>query len=162
MRRERLLRSAALAALVPAVLMAGLSPAVAAPTGSPWGADYFPNVPLITQDGQTVKFYDDLLKGKAVAIELIYTSCVDTCPLETGRLRQVQRLLGDRVGKEIFFYSITIDPARDTPKVLKAYAEKFHVGPGWLFLTGKKADIDLISKKLGLSSLTDADNRDGH
>ncbi|MBI2884241.1 MAG: SCO family protein [Candidatus Methylomirabilis oxyfera] len=153
---------AALAGLVLTALMAGLEPAWAAPTGSPWGADYFPNVPLITQDGQTVKFYDDLLKGKAVAIELIYTSCTDTCPLETARLSQVQRILGDRVGKEIFFYSITIDPARDTPKVLKAYAKKFHAGPGWLFLTGKKADIDLISKKLGLSSLTDADNRDGH
>jgi mono/diheme cytochrome c family protein len=65
-------------------------------------------------------------------------------------------------GKDIFFYSISIDPAHDTPAVLKEYAEKFHVGPGWLFLTGKQADIKLISKKLGLSSATDALNRDGH
>ncbi|MCZ7627506.1 MAG: hypothetical protein C3F12_13860 [Candidatus Methylomirabilota bacterium] len=162
MRRTRLLWGAALAGLALAALLSGRGSAAASPTGSPWGPDYFPNVPLITQDGQTVRFYDDLLKGKAVAIELIYTSCTDVCPIETGRLRQVQRLLGDRVGKEIFFYSITIDPAHDTPEVLKAYAERFHAGPGWLFLTGKKADIDLISKKLGLSSLTDADNRDGH
>jgi protein SCO1/2 len=63
-----------------------------------WGANYFPNVPLITQDGATVHLYDDLLKGKAVAINLIYTSCKDECPLETARLVQVQRLLGDRVG----------------------------------------------------------------
>jgi protein SCO1/2 len=129
---------------------------------SRWGADYFPNVPLTTQDGTTVQFYDDLLKGKAVVIDLIYTHCQDLCPLETARLARVQRLLGDRVGKDIFFYSISIDPTQDTPQVLKAYAEKFHVGPGWLFLTGKKEDITLISKKLGLSSLTDAANRDGH
>src|SRR5437879_2984910 len=118
---------------------------------SPWGADYFPNVPLITQDGTTVRFYDDLLKGKKVAINLIYTSCKDECPLETARLVQVQQLLGDRVGKDVFFYSISIDPTRDTPEMLKAYAEKFHVGPGWLFLTGNEDDIKLVAKKLGLT-----------
>ena len=128
----------------------------------PWGADYFPNVPLLTQDSTTVRFYDDLLKGKAVAINLIYTRCTDECPLETARLVQVQRLLGDHVGKDLFFYSISIDPKRDTPEVLKAYAEKFGVGPGWLFLTGKDEDIQLISKKLGLSRRNDAANRDGH
>jgi protein SCO1 len=74
----------------------------------------------------------------------------------------VQRLLGDRVGKDIFFYSISIDPDHDTPAALKAYAEKFHAGPGWLFLTGNEDDIKLVSKKLGLSSLTDLANRDGH
>ncbi len=129
---------------------------------NPWGADYFPNVPLRTQDGTTVRFYDDLLKGKAVAINLIYTSCKDECPLETARLVQVQRLLGDRVGKDLFFYSISIDPTRDTPAVLKAYAAKFGVGPGWLFLTGEEDDIKLIAKKLGLSRSNDAANRDGH
>jgi len=133
-----------------------------APAGGPWGSSYFPNVPLTTQDGATVHFYDDLLKGKAVAINLIYTRCKDECPLETARLAQVQRLLGDRVGKDIFFYSITIDPTRDTPAVLKAYAEKFQVGPGWLFLTGKEGDIKLVAKKLGLSRVNDATNRDGH
>jgi protein SCO1 len=127
-----------------------------------WGVNYFPNVPLITQDGTTVHLYDDLLKGKAVALNLIYTSCKDECPLETARLVQVQRLLGDRVGKDIFFYSISIDPKRDTPAVLKAYAEKFGVGPGWLFLTGNEDDIKLVAKKLGLSRPNDTANRDGH
>jgi protein SCO1/2 len=130
--------------------------------GSRWGSNYFPNVPLTTQDGTTVHFYDDLLKGKVVLIDLIYTHCVDSCPLETARLAQVQKMLGDRVGKDIFFYSITIDPAQDTPKVLKQYAQQYHTGPGWLFLTGKKADIDLISKKLGLYSEPDPNDRDGH
>ena len=127
-----------------------------------WGADYFPNVPLTTQDGKTVRFYDDLLKGKSVAINLIYTHCTAACPLETAKLTQVQRILGDRVGKDIFFYSISIDPKNDTPAALKAYMAKYHVGPGWLFLTGKAEDIELISNKLGLASLTDAASRDGH
>lgn len=127
-----------------------------------WGADYFPNVPLITQDGKVVRFYDDLIKGKTVAIELIYTRCKDLCPLETARLAQVRRLLGERVGTEIFFYSISIDPQHDTPENLKAYADKFRAGPGWLFLTGKKVDIDRISRKLGLYSEPDPANRDGH
>src|SRR5438093_4030795 len=145
--------------LVGVTALLSIGPAGAA---SPWGADYFPNVPLITQDGTTVRFYDDLLKGKKVAINLIYTSCKDECPLETARLVQVQQLLGDRVGKDLFFYSISIDPQRDTPAVLKAYAEKFHVGPGWLFLTGKEDDIKLVAKKLGLSRRRDALTRDGH
>jgi protein SCO1/2 len=127
-----------------------------------WGADYFPNVPLVTQDGKVVHFYDDLLKGKAVAVNVIYTRCTASCPLETAKLSQVQRLLGGRVGKDVFFYSISIDPAHDTPEVLKAYAEKFHAGPGWLFLTGKEEDIKLVAKRMGLASLTDAASRDGH
>jgi protein SCO1 len=160
-------RSSARAVALAALLLAGASvltvgPGLAAPPDSPWGANYFPNVELTTQDGVTVGFYDDLLKGKAVAINVMWTHCVDACPLETARLVQVKRLLGERVGRDIFFYSITIDPKRDTPAVLKAYAEKFGVGPGWLFLTGKKNDIDLIRKKLGLSSATDANTRDGH
>ncbi len=139
-----------------------MSLTAAALDNSRWGANYFPNVELTTQDGKVVHFYDDLLKGKIVAIDLIYTHCVDACPLETARLAQVQQMLGDRVGKDIFFYSITIDPKRDTPGVLKEYAAKYHAGPGWLFLTGKKDDIDLLSKKLGLYSPPNPRNRDGH
>jgi protein SCO1/2 len=143
-------------------LGAALSGGLPAFADNPWGANYFPNVPLTTQDGVMVRFYDDLLKGKAIAVNVIYTTCKDECPLETARLVQVQRLLGDRVGKDIFFYSITIDPKRDTPEVLKAYAQKFGVGPGWLFLTGKEEDIKLVTQKLGLSRRSDVANRDGH
>jgi protein SCO1/2 len=145
------LLSGAAALLTPAAAVAG-----------PWGADYFPNVPLTTQDGKVVRFYDDLLKGKSVAINLIYTRCSASCPLETAKLAQLQKIMGDRVGKDIFFYSISIDPKNDTPAALKAYMAKYHVGPGWLFLTGKPEDIELISNKLGLASLTDAASRDGH
>jgi protein SCO1/2 len=146
------------------MLLLGAGDLLSRPTlaANPWGANYFPNVPLTTQDGITVHFYDDLLRGKAVAINLIYTRCTDECPLETARLGQVQHLLGDRVGKDIFFYSLSIDPRHDTPEVLKAYAEKFGAGPGWLFLAGQDADIKLIAKKLGLSRRNDTANRDGH
>jgi protein SCO1/2 len=122
---------------------------------------HFPNIELIDQDGKKVRFYDDLIKGKIVAIDLIYTTCKYACPLETARLAQVQKKLGDRVGQDIFFYSISIDPEHDTPQVLKAYMEKFGIGPGWTFLTGKKADIDSLSKRLGLYS-DPAGNADGH
>ena len=127
-----------------------------------WGRDYFPNVALITHTGKTVRFYDDLLKGKSVVINVIYTRCRDRCPLETAKLAQVQRLLSDRMGTDIFFYSISIDPEWDTPAVLREYAEKFHAEPGWLFLTGKREDIAAVQKKLGLYSRTDAVNPDGH
>jgi protein SCO1/2 len=126
------------------------------------GSSHFPNVELITQDGKKVRFYDDLIKGKVVAIELMYTTCKYNCPLETARLVQLQKMMGDRMGKDVFFYSITIEPEIDTPKVLKAYTEKYHIGPGWTFLTGKEADIKLISKKLGLDSLPDVNDPDGH
>ena len=134
--------------------------------GHPVAADgpdrsHFPNIELITQDGKKVHFYDDLIKGKIVAIDMIYTNCQYACPLETARLAQVQKKLGARVGQDIFFYSISIDPAHDTPEVLKAYMEKFNIGPGWTFLTGKKEDIDFLSKRLGLYS-NPTINADGH
>ncbi len=124
-------------------------------------SSHFPNVELITQDGKKVHFYDDLIKGKIVAIDLIYTTCRYSCPLETARLVQVQKKLGDRVGKDIFFYSISIDPDHDTPEVLRAYMEQFHVGPGWTFLTGKKEDIIFLGKRLGLYTNPSV-NADGH
>src|SRR5689334_10706621 len=136
--------------------------AIVSADNAQWGAGYFPNVTLTTHEGKRVRFYDDLVKGKIVAIDLIYTTCKYACPLETARMVQVQRALGDRVGRDIFFYSITIDPEHDTPAVLKDYAEKYHVGPGWQFLTGSASDIDLLSKKLGLYSEPDPANPDGH
>src|ERR1041384_2454650 len=90
-------------------------------TGRAEGAASIPNVPLTTHEGRTVRFFDDLVKGKIVAIDLIYTTCQYACPLETARLAQVQRLLGDRLGRDGLFYSISIDPEHDTPEVLRAY-----------------------------------------
>ena len=123
--------------------------AAAAPNSSPWGADYFPNVPLVNQDGKTVMFYDDLLKNKKVMIDFVFSLCDQGCPLDTANMARVQKLLGSRVGRDIFMYSITLDPENDTPKKLKEYAEQYGVGPGWQFLTGKREDIDAVRYKLG-------------
>ncbi len=127
-------------------LVCGIALAVRAET--PWDERYFPNVELTTQDGDVVQFFDDLVKDKIVVINFIYTTCPDTCPLETAHLVRVQKILGDRLGKDIFFYSITIDPDHDTIEVLKKYKEQF--GARWTFLTGDEDDIVLLRKKLGL------------
>ncbi|MFC7536508.1 SCO family protein [Sphingomonas sp. GCM10030256] len=115
-----------------------------------WGRNYFPNVPLTTQDGKKIRFYDDVLKGKVVAVNFIYTSCGDVCPLDTAALRRVQKLVGNRMGRDVFFYSISVDPKTDTPAVLKKYMKTFDVGPGWTFLTGRAEDIALIQRKFGI------------
>jgi protein SCO1/2 len=136
--------------LILVMLSLGVRPLWAAPKDSPWGGDYFPNVVLTDQNGKKHRFYDDLIKDKVVAINFIYTQCGDSCPMETANLKRVQSMLGDRVGKDIFFYSISIDSKRDNAKALKAYAQRFKVGPGWWFLAGKKSDTILLRKKLGL------------
>jgi len=111
--------------------------------------DYLPNTLLTTHEGEQVRFYDDLIKDKFVTINMVYTSCKMTCPLVTANLVRVQKLLADRVGRDLFMYSITIDPKRDTPKVLKKYAKTHGVGKGWQFLTGKPDDIENLRIKLG-------------
>src|ERR1700741_2010728 len=87
----------------------------------------FPNVTLTTHEGKKVKFYDDLLKDKIVIINFMYVKCEGTCPATTANLVKVQKLLGNRVGKDIFMYSITLKPEADTPKVLNAYAKAYKV-----------------------------------
>ncbi|HXQ71004.1 MAG TPA: SCO family protein [Pyrinomonadaceae bacterium] len=109
----------------------------------------FPNVTLTTHEGKKVKFYDDLLKDKIVLINFMYVKCEGTCPGTTANLVKVQQLLGDRIGKDIFIYSITLKPEEDTPKVLAAYAKAYKVKPGWQFLTGDPKDIELLRQKLG-------------
>ena len=112
----------------------------------------FPNVPLITHEGEVVRFYDDLIKNKTVMINFMYASCMDICPGMTANLKQVHKEFGDRMGRDIFMYSISLEPERDTQKVLKSYAYVFKTGPGWKFLTGKKSDIELLRKSLGFAN----------
>jgi protein SCO1/2 len=80
----------------------------------------FPNVTLTTHEGKKVKFYDDLLKDKIVIINFMYVKCEGICPGTTANLVKVQKLLGDRIGKDIFMYSITLKPEEDTPEKLAA------------------------------------------
>jgi protein SCO1 len=145
MRRNLLAALAAAAALVLGTL--GTTQA----RSSRWGETYIPNLPVVTQDGETLHFYDDLIKDKVIVISFIYTSCTDICPLTTARLVEVREKLGDAVGRDIFFISLTVDPERDTPERLKAFADAFHIGdgPGWRFVTGKPEDIHLINLRFG-------------
>jgi protein SCO1/2 len=113
---------------------------------------YFPDVTLTTHEGTRVRFYEDLIKDKTVAITMMYAECEGVCPGITANLVKVQRLLGDRVGRDIFFYSLTLKPEQDDPTALKHYAEMHRVRPGWLFLTGKPADMELLRVKLGFTN----------
>jgi protein SCO1/2 len=110
---------------------------------------YFPNLVLTTQDGKQVKFYDDLVKDKIVVFNMFYAKCEGICSPVTRNLVRVQNLLGDRVGKDIFFYSFSLKPKEDTVAALKHYAEMHKVKPGWLFLTGSADDMETIRRKLG-------------
>ena len=112
-------------------------------------ARYFPNVELTTHEGTKVRFYDDLIKDKIVVINFMYAKCTGICPGITANLLRVQKLLGERVGKDIFMYSITLTPETDDVAALHHYAMMHNVRPGWLFLTGKPADIELLRRRLG-------------
>jgi protein SCO1/2 len=124
-----------------------------------WGKSYFPDVEVVTQDGKPVRFYDDLIKDKVFVVNFLYTTCRDFCPLAAARLSALQEKLGDAMGRDVFFYSISIDPDTDTPERLKDYARVFQAGPGWLFLTGKAEDIREIRYKLGDRGKTLSEHR---
>jgi protein SCO1/2 len=110
---------------------------------------YFSDVELVNQDGEKVRFYTDVLKGKTVVVNAFFTTCTSVCPPMNRSMEKIQEALGARVGKEVFLVSLTVDPATDTPARLKEYAAKFHAGPGWTFLTGKKENLDWALYKLG-------------
>jgi len=129
------------------IMSAATTSAVADPHADP--ARYFPDVVLQTHDGARVRFYSDLIRGKVALINFMFTTCTNQCPLATANLVKVQQALGDRVGRDIFMYSITLKPWEDTPAILKGYAAIYNVGPGWSFLTGHPADIELLRRKLG-------------
>jgi protein SCO1/2 len=135
--------------IVLAALAAFWAEAASARNPSPWNEGYLPNAPVVTQEGKTVRFYDELIKGRTVLISFIYTSCPNICPVVTARLSQVQDKLGDAVGRDVHFVSISIDPETDTPAKLKAYAQTFGAGPGWTFLTGNASTIAMLRHKLG-------------
>jgi len=113
------------------------------------GAKKFTNAVLRTQDNKEVRFYDDLIKGKQAVINLMYAECHGACPLVTTVLKRTYRDLKDRMGKDLFFYSISVKPQDDTPAALKHYAEMRNADlPGWYFLTGDSYDIETIRYRL--------------
>lgn len=119
---------------------------------------YFTDVELIDQNGKKVRFYTDVLKGKTVVVNAFFTSCTSVCPPMNRNMQKIQEAFGDRMGRDVFLVSITVDPAVDTPEKLKKYAQSFHAGPGWMFLTGKKENLDWALYKLGQY----VENKDDH
>jgi protein SCO1 len=112
---------------------------------------YFPNLVLTTHLGKRVQLYDDLIKDKIVIFNMMYAKCEGICMPITRNLVKVQTLFGNRMGKDIFMYSFTLKPEEDTPGQLAHYAHMHKVGPGWSFLTGSPADMELIRRKLGFT-----------
>ena len=113
------------------------------------GATRYTNAVLRTQDNEAVKFYDDLIRGKQVVINFMYAECHGSCPAVTQTLKTIYRTYKDRMGKDLFFYSITIKPENDTPQALKHYAQMRNVDlPGWYFLTGDAYDLKTIRYRL--------------
>src|ERR1700683_4315910 len=110
-----------------------------------------PNIPLITQDGQQVLFYDDLVKNKVVSVNFFFAQCEEVCPVVMANLAKVQKLLGDQVGRDIFMYSVTLKPEQDTLDVLKHHHHMFGAKPGWTYLTGKPEDLNKLRVAIGFS-----------
>ena len=132
-------------------------PAASARMPSP-AEKYFSDVELVNQDGQKMRFYSDVLKDKVVVINTFFTTCTGVCPPMNRNLEKVQEALGDRLGKVAFLVSMSVDPETDTPARLKEYSRRFHARPGWIFLTGKKENVDWALYKLGQY----VETKDGH
>jgi protein SCO1/2 len=110
---------------------------------------YFTNTQLLTQDGTPVRFYADVLKGKVIVINSFFSTCKGACLPMNRNFKRMADLLGDKVGKDVFLISISVDPEMDSPAALKKYAQTLQAPPGWLFLTGPKRNVDFVLSKLG-------------
>ena len=127
----------------------GASRALSAPRAASRDASIFPNHVLHTHDGRKLRFYDDVIKGKVIVFNMMYTVCTGICPVNTASLLQVQQALGDRVGRDIFIYSLTLRPEMDSPAALREYAAQYGVTKGWTFLTGVPAEVEEIRRAMG-------------
>lgn len=151
-RRTFLAAAVATPLLYPALKHAGMG--MPAPTPLPVDDGRgVPNVALQTHDGRHVRFQQDLVKDRLVVVNMMYANCSNLCPPNTANLLRVQELLGERVGRDVFMYSLTLQPAIDKPLDLRRYMEKFGVKPGWTFLTGEPDHVELLRLRLGFYSL---------
>lgn len=110
---------------------------------------YFTDIILINQDGQPVRFYSDLIKNKVVVINAFFATCRGSCLPINRNLEKVQEAFRERMGKDLFIVSISVDPELDTPASLKEYAKKLNAVPGRLFITGEKENVNRALYKLG-------------
>jgi len=141
--------SAAILVCWSAVSIAATTPADTAAADAK-ARDYFTNVELIDQNGQRLKFYDDVLKDNVVVISFIFTNCGGACPLMTRNLTMIRDMLPSHVRDEIHFLSISLDPVRDTPSAMKEFAQTHDADQeDWLWLTGQPDNVNFVTKKLG-------------
>ncbi len=168
MRRRAMFAAVSAAAVAGAVAGSGLGwPRAAAAAEQPkarTSRTFIPDIGVVDQDGRAFRFYDDLIKDRVVMVNFFFTACGDTCPLVTENLRAVQDLLGDRLGRDIFMYSVSLQPELETPAILKGYADQWDTRPGWQFLTGRPAEIERLRGAMGFAD-TDpvfAVNKDSH
>ena len=110
-----------------------------------------PDAVVYNQNGRRLNFYTDLVKGKVVAINFIFTTCTTICPPLTATFRRVQTELGEHMGRDIELISVSVDPATDTPARLFDFAAKFKAGPGWTFVTGDQSAIDSLLQAFGVA-----------
>ncbi|MDH3611692.1 MAG: SCO family protein [Gammaproteobacteria bacterium] len=112
--------------------------------------NYFTNVELVSQDGERLHFYDDVLRDNVVVISFIFTNCQGACPLITRNMTMIRDMLRESEREQIRFISISLDPVRDTPAAMKAFAQTHDADhQGWLFLTGQPDNVNLVTKRLG-------------
>lgn len=137
------------------------SDCVCQPAGRSYSG-YFPNLVVSTHENRQALFYNDLLRGKVVMIHCMSVASEAVYPV-LDNLVQVQRLLGDRVGREVFMYSLSLDPVRDTPRLLRAVVARHGVGPGWLFLSAAPDVVRTLRRRLfaSVGSLSQAAEQDG-
>ncbi len=119
---------------------------------------YFTDTALTDQDGRLLRFYSDLIRGRTVVINTFFTHCEAICPPLNRRMTQIQDWLGERLGKDVYLVSISVDPTRDTPPRLKEYAQRWGARPGWYFLTGPKENVELVLRKLGQQAAVPEDH----
>jgi protein SCO1 len=110
-----------------------------------------PETAVYDQDGRKLAFYSDLVKGKTVAINFIFTTCTTICPPLAANFARVQRIMQERMGRDVALISVSVDPTVDVPRRLKSFLERYHAQPGWTFVTGSKADIEALLGALGAS-----------
>jgi protein SCO1/2 len=122
---------------------------------------YMTNPLLVSQDGQKLRLFDDLMDGRIVLINFMLTGCQDVCPPETTNLARVQDLLGDRLGRSVVMLSLTVDPFHDGPAELKKFSSAFGVRKGWYFLTGDPDEMAVLERKLGGYTTDPADHSSG-
>lgn len=108
-----------------------------------------PDTALVDHEGRAVKLASEVVGDRIVVVDFVYTSCTTVCPVASALFAQVQQRLGERTAQDVRLVSFTVDPVRDTPSRLKAYGKRYESGPGWVWLTGAKPQVDEALKAFG-------------